>query len=167
MKKVFALCLMSLLTACGGPSEAEPQGEKSSLGTVESALPQCGTTCPGGYHSTSYYCSASCGSSFCPAYNGVNCDANTGASFSTCDSGCPSGYHIASYAYAASCEPSPNTSGPNKTVAVCQTNSGASFSTCGIGCPSGYRAVGYGRTNACNIARNSLPVADNMTNCAL
>jgi hypothetical protein len=166
MKKMFAPCLMSLLAACGGPVEAESQMEASSPSTVESALIQCGTYCPSGYHSTSYFCSYSCGSSsFCPSYNAVTCEVNSGTSFNTCDSNCPSGYHITAYSYVYSCETSPNTSGPNKTQATCEVNSSTGFYTCGIGCPSGYRAVGYSSSYSCVIARNSYPSRNNMTYC--
>jgi hypothetical protein len=167
MKRIFALSMLSLMVACGGTLEAEPQEEGASLSTIESALMQCGWGCPSGYHPISYLCGYGCSSSCSGSYyNATSCDPNSGSSFNSCGLSCPSGYHPDSYSYVGYCELGKFNSSTSNNQTACVANSSSGFYTCGIGCPAGYRALSYSVSYFCVISKFGLPNGNNRTYCA-
>jgi hypothetical protein len=89
------------LVGCHPPMEEDASTEAvtESLGQTEQELTTCGSSCPTGYHPTSYKCNlTSCGNScYGPGNsNQVICQPNSGT-FSACGSSCPSGWTVRSY----------------------------------------------------------------------
>lgn len=110
MKRSWVGFAVVVLAACGPMSEPESEPVLDSEPAQEEAEPVqresvgksaqvlCGTSCPSGYHPTSYSCdSIRCGGR-CgfDTKNQVTCEPDSGA-FTQCGTSCPSGWSATSY----------------------------------------------------------------------
>ncbi|QRN99174.1 hypothetical protein JRI60_09200 [Archangium violaceum] len=103
MKNLLKLVLVTLAVGCGGTEMDQAEVQTETLATHESALVQCGLSCPSGYYVAGQNCSATCGS--CAASpNQVVCNPiPTSGSINPCGSTCPSGWTRTSTTCNSSC----------------------------------------------------------------
>ena len=154
MKRMPVGWMLVLLVACGPMAEPELDIEPETAPAQEESEPVeredvgkaaqtiCGTSCPSGYHPTSYSCdSIRCGGR-CgfDTKNQVTCAPDSGV-FTQCGTSCPAGYHPTSYSCnSISCGGSCGSYIKNQ--ATCAPDSGV-FTQCGTSCPSGWSATSY------------------------
>jgi len=97
-----------IAAACTAPVDDDSNAEADEeIATAESALVNCGTTCPANEHPISYQiCSNGCAPPACSAgvYNAVLCGPNSGT-FGQCGTECPTGWHSTSLVCRTACGP--------------------------------------------------------------
>lgn len=106
------------LTACGGSEQEESTTEPRMVSAQQELSQYCGLNCPSGQHPTTYLCSSVCGTGICTNINNaVQCENNTGSTFTTCGTTCPSPYHVTSTYGSYNCSKTiPYLSGNNTVI---------------------------------------------------
>jgi hypothetical protein len=92
MKNLLKLVLVTLAVGCGGTMMDQEEVQTESVGTQESSLIQCGSTCPSGYYVAQRNCDVTCGSCS-TTWNQVVCNPiPTSGTINPCGSTCPTGF---------------------------------------------------------------------------
>jgi len=120
--------------------------------------PQCGTTCPAGYHASSRYCDWSCGACDGSSHNAATCAPNCGPQYEQCGTTCPAGFHAAARYCNLDCVVGTCSS---RNASRCELDAGDSFTACGSTCPTGYTVA----ARFCSLDCEDCP-GDNAVTCS-